>query len=139
MVMPKATEERAQITYSFIQKSSKARAYKLQGIINLAHRNMEQCTQEQRHHCNLRRRKWKPQTGEIATDQFAAKLALRCVGLHTVNSYVSPVIVTLKDDCTNRTTHIFDLNPVKAGTTTSTHSFQNPLGRPPFFILVKKT
>lgn len=56
-----------------------------------------------------------------ATDQFAAKLALRCVGLHTVNSYVSPVIVTLKGDCTNRTAHIFDLKPVKAGTTTSTH------------------
>uniref|UniRef100_A0A1B0GDV9 Uncharacterized protein n=1 Tax=Glossina morsitans morsitans TaxID=37546 RepID=A0A1B0GDV9_GLOMM len=79
----------------------------------MARRNLEKCSQEQRRHYNLRRRKCKRRIDKHplwkATDQFAAKLASRYVGPYTMKHYVSPVIIIVKGDKTSRETYVSDL------------------------------
>jgi len=104
-VAPEASQQRLKEAYEVVR-------------INLA-----RAIQQQARHYNLRRRAWKPRTGDAVWkrthtlfnkgEAINAKLAPKYVGPLTVRRIVSPVIVDLQDakGRWHRRVHIQDLKP----------------------------
>ncbi|XP_043063590.1 uncharacterized protein LOC122319856 [Drosophila ficusphila] len=78
-------------------------AHHRNAVIQAAKENMQQATEGQRRHYDLRRREWRPQLGAVvlvkqhhlskAADGFSAKLARKFNGSFKVVRFISPNIV----------------------------------------------
>lgn len=101
-------------------------AESLQELFKLVQRNLATASSTQARHYNLRRRKWRPNIGDLvmvkthhlsnAADHFAAKLAPRFEGPYKVINFPSPVIVTLEGTKNQgrKRAHLSDLKPYHA-------------------------
>lgn len=96
----------------------------LQEAFEVVRIQLARAFQRQEKHYNLRRRDWRPRIGEKVWKRdrplsdkaggFNAKLAPRYIGPLTIKTFVSPVIVNLRDPVGNkwyRHVHVQDLKP----------------------------